>query len=158
MVKHLDFQNNFPNGNLDRSVYAELSKHLFSEEGQRKFLVMKLQRCYMDSKALQKYGSSLIKCLLEDTEMNEIQRAPGMFQGNGIIVVCSVDDLLVFAGPDDKIDNLEKRSSGDLIVKDLGIPRSSLGIKLGWLTNGFSVPEGEGVDQEAIGRQQNGRV
>lgn len=40
-VKQFDFQNAFPNGNLDRAVYADLPKHLFTE-AKRNLVVMKL--------------------------------------------------------------------------------------------------------------------
>lgn len=41
-MRHFGFHNAFPNGKLDRAVYAEQPKHMFSEERRRR-KVIKLQ-------------------------------------------------------------------------------------------------------------------
>lgn len=42
-IKHLDFQDTFPSEKLEREVYVELPKYMYSEE-YRKWQVMRLKR------------------------------------------------------------------------------------------------------------------
>lgn len=129
-VKHFNFQSPFPNGKLDCTVHAELTKHLFTKR-KRKFVVKKLQRSLYGLKDASRIWFKLINSSSKAAGTKEMKNAPCVVQGNSVIAVCYFDDLLVFVDINDKIDELENKLSGDLIMKDLGIPRSFLGIELG---------------------------
>lgn len=60
-----------------------------------------------------------------------MQSAPCLSQGTGIIAIWYVDDLLVFADINYKIEELTNKLSRDLVKKDFGIPKTFLGMDLG---------------------------
>lgn len=59
--------------------------------------------------------------------MKEMQSTPCVFQNDGIIAICDVDDLVVFAETKKVINQLKQKIGKDLVVEDLGLQKSFLG-------------------------------
>lgn len=57
---------------------------------------------------------------------------PCIFAGKGVITICYIDDLLVFAKEEGKIEELKKKLNRQLAMRDLGRPGSFLDIDLVW--------------------------
>lgn len=57
---------------------------------------------------------------LEAAGMKEMQTAPFVFQGYGVIAVCYVDSFLVLEDINEMINELNNQLSRDMIMKDLG--------------------------------------
>lgn len=53
----------------------------------------------------------------------ELKSAPCIFQARDTLVICYVDDLLVFLKDESTIDRLQKRLSAKFVMKALGIPK-----------------------------------
>lgn len=58
--------------------------------------------------------------------MRELHGEPFVFQGKGVSSRCYGHDLLVFANFEQKVDELHRKMSGVLIMKDLGTPKPIL--------------------------------
>lgn len=64
--------------------------------------------------------------------MKEIHSAQCVFQGDGIIAVCYLDDLHLFAMTKEKTGHLKSKLKRDLIMMSPEKRKSFLGIKLSW--------------------------
>lgn len=130
-MRHIDFQNAFPHGKLERPVFAELPKHIYpDEEGETS--VMLLQRSLYGLRDATRIWNDLLTKHFEKAGMKILKSTPCVFHAKGIITVCYVDNLLVFAKEDSAIERLKLRLSGTLVLKDLGRPSQFLNIGLNW--------------------------
>lgn len=66
-----------------------------------------------------------------------MQSAPCVFFGDHIIAVCYVDDLLGFSETRENLNLLKKKLMADLILKDVRLLSSFLGIERIWKKNAF---------------------
>lgn len=82
--EHFDYHNVSPNGNIDRPVYAELSKKLFNADG----MVMELQCRLYVLKNASKIWCKLVKDKFEASGMNEMNSVLRAFQNDDNKVVC----------------------------------------------------------------------
>lgn len=92
--RHFDFQNAFPNGKLDRMVYAELQKTIFGDE-LRANKVMRLKRSLYGLKDAAHIWYELLKSQFAEAVLVKLKSAPCVFKFEKTILICYVDDLLV---------------------------------------------------------------
>lgn len=93
---------------------------------------MRLNQCLYVLKDTSKIWFDLISTKFQNAGLKEMNSSPCILQRKDIIVVCHVDDLLVFAETDQRIKIFKRNASKDLILKDFGRPVSLLGIQLAW--------------------------
>lgn len=67
--------------------------------------------------------------------MKEMEIDPFLFHKHRGISICYVDDLSVFAKTNEHIQELKSKLLKELIINDLGMPRSFLGVDTSWPKN-----------------------
>lgn len=61
--------------------------------------------------------------------MKSLSTAPCIYFGGDVIIICYVDDILILAKEEERINNIKKQLSNNLVLKDLGKPVEFLGIQ-----------------------------
>lgn len=69
-----------------------------------------------------KISFRLISKKFKEAGLQEVESAPCVFRNDCVIVVCYVDDILVFANAEEDISVLEHKLKRDLIINDFGMP------------------------------------
>ena len=126
-IRHWDIKNAFIHANIDKDIYVE--QPIGFNRGSS--LVCKLNKALYGLKQSPRLWSKYLGNILLKYGFKEI--SPYIYKNSEleIIVLCYVDDLLVF-GPDiSKINNLYKsKLSKDLKITDLGEIKQFLGIEI----------------------------
>lgn len=69
--------------------------------------------------------------------MKEKKNNSCVFQSDNEIVVCLFDELLIFAKCEKNIRSVKSKFNKDLIMIEIGVPSSILGIELSWRKKQF---------------------
>lgn len=128
-VKHIDFENAFPNGESERPVYVEMPSRMPTEQMQNK-AVFRLRKSLYGLRDAARIWSKLLFQTLESCGLKEMETEPCVFVGDKVIIICYVDDLLIFAENQDIVDNLYRTLEKQFRVKDLGRPTRFLGLNI----------------------------
>lgn len=94
--KHLDFQNAFPNGHLDRPIYAEFLRHIFLNSERIK-KVLKLERSLYGLRDAAKVRNHLLLESSRQLGSKDLHAVPCIFHKKSMIIMCYVDVLLFYA-------------------------------------------------------------
>lgn len=127
----LDFQNAFPHGRLDRAVYAELWIRIYDDDKQAAHGVRLHQSMY-ELKDTPKIWYEHIASGLEKAGLKKMKSSLCMFRNIEAVVVCYVDDLLVFTNNMVYFEYLKGHLKMELNMKDLGEPKQFLGMESNW--------------------------
>lgn len=95
-MKRFEFQNGFLNGKLEREVYVELRKDIYSEE-YRKHQVMPLKRSLYGLRDEARIWYDLKSSILGSAKLQPLKSSKCIFKLKRTKVICYVDDLLLFA-------------------------------------------------------------
>lgn len=92
----MDFENDFPNGYLNRPFFAQLTRYAYNES-QLDRMVLKLVRSPYGVKYTARISRNLLFNESNKHGPEKLQLAPFVFVINRFIVVCYVNYLVVFA-------------------------------------------------------------
>lgn len=128
-VRHYNFQNAFQNGVSERFIYAYPPKHTINEENYKN-KIFKLRRYLYGLKKAAKIWYETVSLHINLYGLKEMDSAPCVFHIKGLVVICYVDDLLIFFNDESEIrkfgTNLEKK----FVTKDLGQSKQFLRIEI----------------------------
>lgn len=93
---HFAFQNAFPNGKLGRPVFIESLKHV-PFPGKTTSKALKLQRSLYDIKDAARIWFETVSHNFKSFNWHEIKAVLYVSHDKGMILICYVDDLLIFA-------------------------------------------------------------
>lgn len=97
---------------------------------------MKLRRSLHGLKDAAKIYNQLLFALLNQLGFKEIDTTPCIFNRRGIINICYIDDLFLFARYEGIIEKIRRELSKRFCVKDFGKPEQILGMDLNWVLEG----------------------
>lgn len=115
---HLQFENDFAIGHLNRSKFTELLENMNSERG-RKEMVMKLYRSLYSLAEAAKVWNDLLIESFALIELKELESAPCILSGNNTTLICYIDDLIVFAKSKRVIDSIDQKVRKAFSIKSL---------------------------------------
>lgn len=91
---------------------------------------MRLQRSVYGPKHSACIWFELIAGYVKKAGLTELKPALCVFQNEVMIVICYVDDLLIFAASENNVEALKMRLGRNLALKDFGNPTQFLGIAI----------------------------
>lgn len=100
-------------------MYAELPKYFYKEELQYNTMI-RLQRRLHGLKDASKIWFDLIMKKLKEAELQQLDSAPCLFTRERMILICRVDDLLVFGNTKEDVAKLREHLGKDVVLEGLG--------------------------------------
>lgn len=105
LIHQVDYSNAFLQGHLEHSVYMYIQEMKNGYSNGKVCLLLKSLYGLKEAPSIL-YG--LLSNDMQSIGLEPMSSAPFVFRGNGVIVVCYVDDLLVMAENDRKMLQLNK--------------------------------------------------
>lgn len=136
--RHFDFQSAFSNEKLERLVYADLPKNIYDAHD-RRTKVMRLKRSFCGLKDATRIWHELLTEQFAESSLTQLESAPCVFQNATTILICYVDDLLMFSENMADIERLKQRLAKKFVLKDLGQPKQFLNMDLEWTPGAVSI-------------------
>lgn len=125
LIHQVDYSNAFIQGSLDRKVYMHVPKMIKKvPEGK----VCLLRRSLYGLREAPSIWYALLSKELRAIGMNSLASAPCVFVGDGDMILCYVDDLLVMAEDEIKLSSLKQKLAEKLPANDMGLSTDFLGI------------------------------
>lgn len=115
---HVGFENPFPNGEQERPVYLELPSRAGLKVKQCKE-VFRIRRSLYGLRDTATIWNKLLFQILELCGLREMDTAAWVFIGKKAIVLCYVDDLLLFAADESTLNTLYRKLGKRFPVMDL---------------------------------------
>lgn len=128
-MQHLDFQNTYLNAKLEREVYVEFPKYMYSEEYAKRH-VMKSKRSLYGLHDAAQIWIELMTGVPSNTMLEPLKRSPCILKEKQIMVICYINDSLQFAKRSGEIDELKNGLRTRFMCKVLGQPAQFFSIEL----------------------------
>ena len=127
LVHQVDYSNAFLQGRLDRKVYMTVPTMLDNVPSGK---VCLLQKSLYGLREAPRIWYELLSKDLKAIGLEPMPSAPCVFRGNGVLVLCYVDDLLVMAENEARLKSLKRKLAEKLPANDMGLATDFLGMKL----------------------------
>lgn len=121
-ARDIDFEITFPNERLEKPVYIEMPAHLLSKS---EYVggVFRLRKSLYSLKHTSKFWSKLLIKTLSEFGLTEMNTVPCVFVGTTAVLLCYVDDSILFAADESCLENLYHKLGEHSRVNDLGKPK-----------------------------------
>ena len=127
LIHQVDYSNAFLQGDLEREVYMVVPKMM---EGVSSNKVCLLRKSLYGLREAPRIWYELLSKELKAIGLKPIPSAPCVFQGDDVMVLCYVDDLLVMAKDEVKLKDLKAKLAEKLPANDMGLAIDFLGMKI----------------------------
>lgn len=127
LIHQVDYSNAFLQGKLDRDVFMYVPDLM---EGVPHDKVCLLLKSLYGLREAPRIWYDLLSKDLRAIGLQAMPSAPCVFSGEGVMVLCYVDDLLIMAENETKMADLKRKLGTRLPANDMGIALDFLGMKL----------------------------
>lgn len=128
-INNFDFDNAFLNGWLDRPVYDELPKYVFGDCEQI-CSVMRLNQASYGLRDTARTWNWLLFNEFKNRRLQELRSTPCVFRKEHLLVICHVDELVIFGRTTADIKTLHDQMGRVFMIKYLWKPAQFLRVGL----------------------------